>query len=93
MNPLIITRHQGLVDWLKKHYNITGTIIPHVTNPNLLTGRIVIGILPLHLAAKAQEIWTIDMPNLPAEKRGQEVTAEEMEQFGATLSKYKVTKL
>lgn len=89
---VIVTRHKGLVEWLARH-GITGETIDHVSDPAQIRGRRVVGNLPLHLAAEATSITTVDMPDLPADKRGQDLTPEEMDSFGATLARYAVVRL
>jgi len=86
MSTVIVTRHQGLVQWLAMR-GITGEVIAQAT-PDDIKGKDVYGVLPLHLAAKANTVTTVDMPNLPAEKRGQDLTPEEMDQYGAKLTTY-----
>lgn len=88
---IIITRHAGTVEWLRSH-GVTGEVISHVSDPAQVAGKIVFGVLPLHLAAQAHAIVSVDMPNLPAEKRGVDLTPEEMDRFGARMNVYKVTR-
>jgi hypothetical protein len=68
---------------------IKGEVTAHAT-PELVKGKIVIGVLPMHLAVLAHTVGVVDMPLLPAEKRGQELTVDEMEAYGAKISFYKV---
>jgi putative CRISPR-associated protein (TIGR02620 family) len=90
--PIIVTRHAGLVAWLETQ-EITGEVISHVTSPDQVAGRVVYGALPLHLAAEAEEVVVVDMPRLPAELRGIDLTPEQMEEAGATLAHYRVERL
>jgi hypothetical protein len=48
----------------------------------------VIGVLPLHLAALAETITTVDLPGFYRELRGNDLTPEEMDAAGATLRTY-----
>lgn len=88
---VIVTRHQGMVAWLERH-GITGAVLSHV-GPADVQGKIVVGVLPLHLAALAYEIVTVDMPLLKPEQRGVDLTPEEMDEAGATLHRYVVRKV
>lgn len=90
MKTIIVARHEGAVKWLNDK-GITGEVISHVSDPSVLDGNIAVGILPLNLAARAAEVWAIDLPNLPAELRGKELSPEQMDAAGATVTKYKVT--
>jgi len=87
---LIVTRHAGAVEWLRLQ-GITGEVVSHATAENV-SGRFVIGALPLHLASLTASITTIDLPGLSAEQRGQDLTPEQMDAAGAHLTTYKVAK-
>ena len=86
---VIVTRHAGAVAWLAEQ-GVTGEVIAHVTAPAQITGKVVIGALPLHLAAVAAKIGSIDLPGLTAERRGKDLTPAEMDAAGATLRWYVV---
>jgi putative CRISPR-associated protein (TIGR02620 family) len=85
---VIITRHQGLVEWLRRK-GIKGEVIAHATEDDV-RGKDVIGNLPLHLANVALSVTVVDMPNLPPELRGQDLSPEQMDEAGATLRRYVV---
>lgn len=88
---VIVSRHQGLVDWLRRK-GIVGKVIAHAT-PDDVRGKDVIGNLPLHLAAMAKSVTVVDMPALPADWRGQDLSPEQMDEAGATLRRYVVRKV
>jgi putative CRISPR-associated protein (TIGR02620 family) len=85
-NTVIVTRHAGMVQWLKNH-GIVGDVISHVENVEQIAGKNVYGILPLHLAIECNCITTVDM-DIPAEKRGMDISPEEMDEYGATMRTY-----
>ena len=87
---IIVTRHAGLVEWLAGR-GITGKVIAQATAADV-RGKRVIGVLPLHLAAEAAEVVTVDMPGLKPEQRGQDLSPEQMDAAGAALSVYIVTR-
>ena len=87
---IIVTRHAGLVAWLEAR-GITGRVISQAT-PADVRGKRVIGVLPLHLAAEAAEVVVVDMPGLRLDQRGKDLTPEEMDQAGAVLTVYVVTR-
>ncbi len=91
MDMLIVTRHAGAVEWLRRR-GIEGDVVAQVTAEQV-RGRIVVGILPLHLAAEAQEVIALDMPGLKPEQRGKDLTPEEMDAAGATLTRYVVNRI
>ena len=89
---IIITRHRGLIEWLRRHGIEASRVTEHATAEDV-RGRIVYGVLPLSLAAEAAEVWTVDMPSLRPDQRGVDLTPEEMDAAGATLSGYRVTRI
>ena len=91
MDVLIVTRHTGAVEWLRRQ-GVNGDVLAHVTADDV-RGRVVIGALPLHLAAEAARVGAIDMPNLPPDQRGQDLTAEEMDAAGASISWYQIRRV
>jgi len=91
MDIVIVSRHAGAVEWLRRH-GITGRVIEHATAEDV-RGRVVYGTLPLHLAAEAARVVTIDLPRLRPEQRGQDLTPAEMDAAGAALVAYEVRRV
>ena len=87
---VIITRHDGAVEWLRQH-GIFGKVIAHASEADVI-GKDVVGILPLHLAALANSVTAIVM-DLPPELRGKDITPEQMDDCGAKLVKYEVRRV
>lgn len=90
MKTIIVTRHAGAADWLREHHPEFGNceVLAHAS-PEDLKGNKVIGVLPIHLAALCGEYWHLTM-SLPPEARGKELTAEDMEQYGCSIQRYRV---
>ncbi len=88
MSNVIVTRHKGLIEWLSLR-GITGTVVEHAT-PDQVSGKHVFGILPLNLAALTSAITTVDMSGLRPDQRGKDLTPDEMDAAGATLTTYVV---
>jgi len=94
---VVVTRHLGAVTWLIRHgfikddFNET-VVIDHATEEDV-RGQVVFGVLPLHLAHLAAVVWSIDIPNLPANRRGTELTADDMDEFGACCTRYYVQRI
>lgn len=88
---IVVTRHPALVEYLREQ-GVVGMdvrVIEHAS-PDDVKGRIVIGILPLHLACLAKEVWEIPL-TVPAELRGQELTLEQVRRFAnKKIQKYRV---
>ena len=89
---VIVTRHSGAVEWLARH-GISGQVIAHVSDPAQVAGKAVVGSLPLHLAALADRVGSIDMPGLTPAQRGQDLSPEEMDEAGAAIVWYEVRAL
>ncbi len=88
-NTIIVTRHSGLVDWLSQR-GIIGKVISSAM-PDDIRDKHVIGALPLHLAALALDVTTVDY-NCPFELRGKDLTAQQLDDLGAVLNTYTVKK-
>lgn len=87
MEKIIVTRHEALVAWLKQN-GITGKVTPHATVENV-AGNHVIGVLPLHLAAKAAVVTTVSL-DVPENLRGKELSLKEIEACGPCLETFTV---
>lgn len=87
--PLIVTRHAGLVEWLRRR-GVTGEIVAHVRDINQIRGRVVYGVLPMRLAAYTETFVAVEMPHISYEEQGRALTPEEMDRVGAHLVAYKV---
>ena len=86
--PLIVSRHQGAIEFVKsKGFN--GDVVEQFSPEMIKKGRIVIGILPVHLITevlnRGARFIQIQLPEVPLEMRGKELTPEQMVQYGAKL--------
>ncbi len=78
---LIVTRHNGLVEYLKQE-RIVGNdveVIAHAS-PEVVTGRHVIGVLPHSLSCLTASFTEVPL-SLPPELRGKELTAEDVRKY------------
>ena len=93
MTVFSITRHPGALDWLNRQEIAIDITLSHLDLSLIKPGDVVIGLLPVHLAAAVcaagAEYWHLSM-ELPYEARGIELTAEEMEGYGARLEQFVV---
>ena len=87
IETIIVTRHQGLVEWLERQ-GIKGEVKPSVTVSDV-KGKHVIGALPAHIAQHAMYITSVDY-TCPFEKRGKDLTADDLDSYGAKLFDYVV---
>jgi hypothetical protein len=88
-NTIIVTRHKALVEVLKSDFSIEGTVIDHADEASV-KGKDVVGILPIYLAAYANTITVLEF-DIPVEKRGQELSVEEVRKYMKQPKTYKVT--
>ena len=87
---VIVTRHKALVDLLAE-LGIHGEVIPHAS-PEQIRGKVVVGVLPLNLAALAAEVIT-PVLDLRPEDRGRELTLAETRERFRGLRRYRVEDL
>jgi len=90
---VVVTRHAALVDLLRDRGIIpeNATVVEHAT-PEVVKDKVVVGILPLHLAVLAKEIIAPEI-DTPPDARGRELTREELERYFRGVHKYKVIEL
>lgn len=89
-----VTRHRGAITWASqagvKARKIT---MEHFDVSIVNAGDIVIGTLPVHLAAEVNarggHYWHLSM-EIPIESRGQELSADQMRQFNARLEEFRI---
>ena len=72
VKTIIVTRHAPLVDFLREvypHLVPEGTkIIEHVADPSVLDGAHIIGVLPLHLAARCARVTEVPLALTPEDR-------------------------
>ncbi|OOF17858.1 putative CRISPR-associated protein [Salinivibrio sp. PR932] len=90
----LVTRHQGAVEWCARHKITVDACLPHLDVETIQAGDTVIGTLPIPLAAavaaRGGHYWHLTVPVTWAQ-RGQELTATQLEDMGASLQAYHVT--
>jgi len=89
---LVVTRHQGLVDLARRMGLATDgcPVLAHASADDV-RGKVVLGVLPLHLAAEAKAVVSIDL-DLPLDLRGKDLSADEMLPHVMGVSVYRVTR-
>jgi hypothetical protein len=90
MEKIVVTRHPALVAFLLELGLVDETVkvLAHVTAADVV-GKHVFGVLPLSLAALAAKVTEIPL-TLPAEKRGVELTLDDMKVFAGKPTTYVV---
>ncbi len=96
MTTYFVTRHQGAIEWAKQQGIKVDVQISHLDPAIIKSGDIIIGSLPVNLAAevcsRGGRYLHLSL-DLPQELRGKELTSEYMHMLGATLEEFKVRKI
>ena len=91
-NLVVISRHSGAIEWLREEFGIEGIpIISGNAIPEDVSGKWIIGNVPLALACHALNgiIFAIEFTGTPP--RGQEFSANDMRAAGAHIVEYRVS--
>lgn len=85
---ILVTRHPGLVDYLAQKGYTFDKVISHATSEDVLCQE-VWGVLPLNLIELTNRFVSVEL-TIPAELRGVELTAEDIETLNPKLVEYRV---
>jgi CRISPR-associated protein Csx16 len=91
-----VSRHPGAAEWARRRGIAVQRLVAHLDAGEVNRGDTVIGTLPVHLAAKVCERGARYLNlslDLPAEARGRELDADELERYGARLEPFSVRPL
>tara|TARA_R110000751_G_C13590789_1_gene461000 strand:- start:34 stop:447 length:414 start_codon:yes stop_codon:yes gene_type:complete len=90
MATIIVTRHQALVEYLIETGVVPAEtpVFSHVTSDDV-AGNNVIGVLPMHLAAKAASVTEVPL-DIPAELRGKELDLEQVRKLAGEPVTYSI---
>lgn len=93
MIDLIVTRHQGLVEYLTEIglADSTTEVVSHAS-PDAVAGKNVCGVLPHSLSCLCESFTEIPLV-LPADLRGKELTCEDVRQYAGQPVTYKVVRV
>jgi CRISPR-associated protein Csx16 len=93
MTTLFITRHPGAREWAGRQGFEIDQLVEHLDPADIRAGDTVLGSLPVNLAAevcgRGGRYFHLTLP-LPPEWRGRELSADDMERFGARLEEFRV---
>lgn len=93
MTIWFVSRHPGAIEWAREEGVEVDMQVEHLRVERIQAGDIVIGLLPIHLAAAVQRRGARYLHlclEVPREYRGCELDARQMRRFGARLEEYTV---
>ena len=96
MTTYFVTRHVGAVEWAARQGIAIDRTVPHLDPSEIRPGDVVLGTLPVHLAAEVcvrGGRYLHLVLELSPDRRGLELTAEEMTRCGARLVEYRVERV
>jgi CRISPR-associated protein Csx16 len=93
MTTWFVTRHPGAIAWAARRGLAVDRCIAHLDPETVAPGDTVIGVLPVNLAARVCErggrYFNLSL-DLPPEARGRELSADELETYGARLEGFEI---
>ena len=96
MTTFFVSRHPGAVDWLAQQGFVADRTVPHLDAAAVSAGDVVIGTLPVHLAAeicnRGARFLHLSV-DLPPGKRGIELTADDLATYGARVEELLIQKI
>ncbi len=94
MTTSFISRHPGAREWAAEEGIVVDQVIAHFDPATIQPGDVVIGTLPVNLAARVCQQGGRYLHlslELPADRRGQELSAADLRRFGARLEEFRIT--
>ena len=95
MTTYFVTRHKGAIDWAGSQ-GIKAIHIKHLDPAAIKSGDTILGTLPVSLAAEVCAIgarYCHLCMDIPHERRGANLSSQEMIDFGAQLKEFYVRKV
>lgn len=93
MTTYFVSRHPGARQWAGRRGIAVDKVLAHLDPAQVASGDTVIGTLPVNLAAevcvRGARYLNLSL-DLPADARGRELTADELESNGARLEPFLV---
>lgn len=93
MTTWVVSRHPGAIEWLTARGVQPDITVAHLDISRIQPGDIVVGSLPVNLAAEVCSCGAHYLHlslRLPAEWRGRELSAAELDEVGAEIREYRV---
>lgn len=93
MTVRLVTRHPGAIEWAARQGVKVDRQLGHLDPAVIQPGDVVIGILPVHLAAevcaRGGRYFNLSL-DLPESARGRELSAADLDAFGARLEEFAI---
>lgn len=90
-----VSRHPGALEWMQRNGPAFDRHVTHLAPDEIAEGDTVIGTLPVNLAAevcaRGATYWHLSL-QLDPKDRGQELSADQLDTYRATLEPYFVKK-
>ena len=93
MTTLFVSRHPGAQQWAAEENIAVDAVIAHLDLDEIQPGDVVIGTLPIHLAARVCQRGGRYLHlslELPPDWRGRELSAADLRRLGARIEEYRV---
>ncbi len=95
MTTWFVSRHPGAIAWAARQGLAVDRQVTHLDLAEIKADDTVIGTLPIHLAAevcaRGARFFNLSL-DLPPEVRGRELSADDLERFGARIEPYDIRK-
>ncbi|KXW57588.1 putative CRISPR-associated protein [Ferrovum myxofaciens] len=95
MTIFFVSRHPGAIEWAAHHGLKVDKQIAHLDPADIRSGDMVIGTLPVNIASevltRGGRFFNLSL-DMPPEARGMELSADDMERFGARIEEFFVKK-
>lgn len=91
MTTVFVSRHPGAVEWADRRGIVVDRRVTHLDVAELEPGDTVIGTLPVNCAAEVCKRGARYLHlslDLPAEARGVELSADDLERYGARVERF-----
>ncbi len=93
MTTYFITRHPGAIEWAERQGIHIDERVEHLDTGQIRPGDRVLGTLPANLAAevcaRGGAYYHLSL-HMPPEARGRELTADDLDRYGAKLRRFQV---
>lgn len=94
MTTWFVSRHAGALEWAARRGLLIDRFATHLDPAEVQAGDTVIGSLPVNLAAvvcqRGGRYLNLSVA-LPAELRGKELSADQLDRLGARLEEFRIT--